>query len=154
MQIKYLADPSMHAISTCAMNANNSLWIGQSQDNQVRALWDCICLGRLGRARTARRAARGRGASTEGPPHALLRRLPALVAQIVPCGECHAATATVTAAATTRAVSCSAILPAAAQIVTYKCAKGEKFRQEKRKTFRGHNTAGYACGVGFSPDGK
>lgn len=73
VQIKYLADPSMHAIPAAAMNPTNTTWIGQSQDNKI---------------------------------------------------------------------------------VSYSCAKGEKFRHLKNKTFKGHNTAGYACGVNFSPDGK
>jgi WD40 repeat protein len=37
-------------------------------------------------------------------------------------------------------------------IVTYQC--GEKLRQMKKKTFRGHNNSGYACQIGFSPNGK
>lgn len=37
-------------------------------------------------------------------------------------------------------------------IVTYEC--GERVRQIKKKTFRGHNNAGYACKVDFSPNGK
>lgn len=40
------------------------------------------------------------------------------------------------------------------QIVSYACSKGEKFKHLKNKTFKGHNTAGYACTPGFSPDGK
>lgn len=40
------------------------------------------------------------------------------------------------------------------QIVSYACAKGEKFRMQKNKTFKGHNTAGYACSVAFSPDAR
>jgi pre-mRNA-processing factor 17 len=37
-------------------------------------------------------------------------------------------------------------------IVTYSC--GEKIRQFRKKTFRGHVVAGYACQIGFSPNGK
>lgn len=40
------------------------------------------------------------------------------------------------------------------QIVAYSCAKGEKFKLQKNKNFKGHNTAGFACSVGYSPDGK
>ena len=40
------------------------------------------------------------------------------------------------------------------QIVSYSCAKGEKFKLQKNKCFKGHNTAGYACNVAFSPDSK
>ncbi|GFH27738.1 WD_REPEATS_REGION domain-containing protein, partial [Haematococcus lacustris] len=40
------------------------------------------------------------------------------------------------------------------QIVSYSSAKGEKFRFQKNKVFKGHNTAGYACTVNFSPDSK
>jgi pre-mRNA-processing factor 17 len=40
------------------------------------------------------------------------------------------------------------------QIVSYACAKGEKFKLLKNKTFKGHNTAGYACQPNFSPDGR
>ena len=36
-------------------------------------------------------------------------------------------------------------------IVTYQC--GEKFKQLKKKTFRGHNNSGYACQIAFSPNG-
>ncbi len=38
------------------------------------------------------------------------------------------------------------------QIITYSCA-GEKFQQRGRK-FGGHVTSGFACNLGFSPDGK
>jgi pre-mRNA-processing factor 17 len=44
--------------------------------------------------------------------------------------------------------------PDLVQIVSYSCAKGEKFRMQKNKNFKGHNTAGYACGVNFSPDSR
>jgi hypothetical protein len=35
LQIKYLADPSFHAISKACMNPSSTMWLGQSQDNQV-----------------------------------------------------------------------------------------------------------------------
>ena len=35
------------------------------------------------------------------------------------------------------------------QIVIYTC--GEKFRPHKKKAFKGHMVAGYACQVDFSP---
>mmetsp|Transcript_18506 Transcript_18506/g.51945 ORF Transcript_18506/g.51945 Transcript_18506/m.51945 type:complete len:569 (-) Transcript_18506:353-2059(-) len=73
VQIKYLADPSMHSMPAVAMNPTNSVWVGQSQGNEI---------------------------------------------------------------------------------VSYACSKGEKFKHLKNKTFKGHNTAGYACTPGFSPDGK
>ena len=38
------------------------------------------------------------------------------------------------------------------KIVTYAC--GEKVRQNVKKTFQGHNNTGYACQIGFSPNGK
>jgi pre-mRNA-processing factor 17 len=38
------------------------------------------------------------------------------------------------------------------QIVVY--AAGDKFRQNRKKGFRGHNTSGYAIDVAISPDGK
>eukprot|EP01006_Ploeotia_vitrea_P006092 TRINITY_DN12254_c0_g1_i1.p1 TRINITY_DN12254_c0_g1~~TRINITY_DN12254_c0_g1_i1.p1 ORF type:complete len:521 (-),score=54.83 TRINITY_DN12254_c0_g1_i1:154-1686(-) len=38
------------------------------------------------------------------------------------------------------------------QIVTY--MQTEKFRPVRKKTFKGHVCAGYACQIGFSPDGK
>lgn len=37
-------------------------------------------------------------------------------------------------------------------IVTYFC--GDKVKQNKKKTFRGHLNSGYACQIGFSPNGK
>lgn len=37
-------------------------------------------------------------------------------------------------------------------IVVYSC--GDKVNQIKKKTFRGHNNTGFACQIGFSPDGK
>jgi pre-mRNA-processing factor 17 len=37
-------------------------------------------------------------------------------------------------------------------IVTYQC--GDRVRQIKKKTFRGHNNSGYACQIGFSPNGQ
>lgn len=43
---------------------------------------------------------------------------------------------------------------AASQIVSYACSRGEKFKLLKNKTFKGHNSAGYACQPNFSPDGK
>ncbi|KAF5834400.1 WD40-repeat-containing domain protein [Dunaliella salina] len=73
VQIKYLADPSMHSMPAVAMNPTNTVWVGQSQGNEI---------------------------------------------------------------------------------VSYACSKGEKFKHLKNKTFKGHNTAGYACTPGFSPDGK
>jgi hypothetical protein len=30
----------------------------------------------------------------------------------------------------------------------------DKFRINKKKAFKGHNTAGYGCGLTMSPDGK
>lgn len=39
------------------------------------------------------------------------------------------------------------------QVVSYTVSK-DRFKQNRKKTFKGHNTAGYACQVGFSPDGK
>jgi hypothetical protein len=41
---------------------------------------------------------------------------------------------------------------ARAQIVTYMTK--DRFKQNRKKTFKGHNTAGYACQVNFSPDSK
>lgn len=38
------------------------------------------------------------------------------------------------------------------QVVTYSAK--DRFRQNRKKTFKGHNTAGYACQVNFSPDGR
>uniref|UniRef100_A0A061R092 Pre-mRNA-processing factor 17 n=1 Tax=Tetraselmis sp. GSL018 TaxID=582737 RepID=A0A061R092_9CHLO len=38
------------------------------------------------------------------------------------------------------------------QIVTY--STKEKFRQNRKKVFKGHTVAGYACQVNFSPDSK
>eukprot|EP00051_Salpingoeca_urceolata_P030841 m.9756 g.9756 ORF g.9756 m.9756 type:complete len:557 (-) comp3588_c0_seq1:159-1829(-) len=38
------------------------------------------------------------------------------------------------------------------KIVTY--GAGGRFRPNQKKTFKGHMTAGYACNVGFSADGK
>lgn len=35
LQIKYYADPSMHAIPAACMNPTNTMWLGQSMDNQV-----------------------------------------------------------------------------------------------------------------------
>ena len=37
-------------------------------------------------------------------------------------------------------------------IVVYSC--GEKVRQLKKKVFKGHNNSGYACQIGFSPNGQ
>ena len=37
------------------------------------------------------------------------------------------------------------------QILIY---SADNFRQNRKKRFAGHSTAGYACQVGFSPDGK
>ncbi|OLY77668.1 Pre-mRNA-processing factor 17 [Smittium mucronatum] len=38
------------------------------------------------------------------------------------------------------------------QILVWSCT--DKFRQNKKKEFSGHLVAGYACQMGFSPDGK
>ncbi|KAH8927220.1 WD40 repeat-like protein, partial [Atractiella rhizophila] len=38
------------------------------------------------------------------------------------------------------------------QIFIY--STGESFRQNRKKAFRGHTVAGYACEIAFSPDGK
>lgn len=71
VQIKYIADPSMHSIPAISLHPAGTYFIGQSLDNQV---------------------------------------------------------------------------------VTY--STKERFRQNRKKTFRGHNTAGYACQVNFSPDAR
>jgi hypothetical protein len=39
------------------------------------------------------------------------------------------------------------------QVLTYMVKDG-RFKSMKNKTFKGHNTAGYACQVNTSPDGK
>ncbi|EFJ39885.1 hypothetical protein VOLCADRAFT_78216 [Volvox carteri f. nagariensis] len=39
------------------------------------------------------------------------------------------------------------------QVLTYMIKDG-RFKSQKNKTFKGHNTAGYACQVNTSPDGK
>jgi pre-mRNA-processing factor 17 len=39
------------------------------------------------------------------------------------------------------------------QVLTYSCAEG-RFKASRKKTFRGHSTAGYACAVDCSPDGR
>jgi pre-mRNA-processing factor 17 len=39
------------------------------------------------------------------------------------------------------------------QVLTYSVKEG-RFKQNRKKTFKGHNTAGYACQVGFSPDAR
>lgn len=39
------------------------------------------------------------------------------------------------------------------QVVTYMVAK-DRFKHLKNKTFKGHNTAGYACQPNFSPDAR
>jgi pre-mRNA-processing factor 17 len=38
------------------------------------------------------------------------------------------------------------------QILTY--TGDAKFKPTRKKTFKGHVTAGYACGLGFSPDSR
>jgi pre-mRNA-processing factor 17 len=38
------------------------------------------------------------------------------------------------------------------QILVY--STKDKFRQNRKKSFTGHVTAGYACQIGFSPDGQ
>jgi len=35
VQVKYIADPSMHAISTATVTQNGKWWLGQSADNQI-----------------------------------------------------------------------------------------------------------------------
>lgn len=40
------------------------------------------------------------------------------------------------------------------QVVVYSCKDPEKVKVNKKKSFRGHNTAGYACGISFSPNGQ
>jgi len=37
------------------------------------------------------------------------------------------------------------------KIVTF--GARDRFRQNAKKVFKGHNVAGYACNLGFSPDG-
>lgn len=39
------------------------------------------------------------------------------------------------------------------RVVVYSCKDPEKVKINKRKGFGGHNTAGYACGLTFSPNG-
>ena len=38
-------------------------------------------------------------------------------------------------------------------IIVYQTS-GEKMKCMKKKVFKGHNNAGYACQVGFSPNGQ
>jgi len=71
VQIKYIADPSMHSMPAVAVNPSGTHLVGQSLDNTV-----CIF------------------------------------------------------------------------------AVGNKFRMNRKRVFRGHNTAGYACQLNFSPDGR
>eukprot|EP00128_Syssomonas_multiformis_P010503 Colp12_sorted_trinity150504_noHs@848 len=71
VDIKYIADPGMHAISTVSLHPNGNWFAGQSNDNQI---------------------------------------------------------------------------------VVY--STKDRFRQNHKKTFKGHNVASYACGIGFSPDGS
>jgi pre-mRNA-processing factor 17 len=71
VQVQYIADPAMHAISAAAASPDGKWWVGQSADNSI---------------------------------------------------------------------------------VTY--SAGEKVRQNRKKTLKGHASAGYACGVGFSHDGR
>ncbi|MEW5301226.1 MAG: hypothetical protein WDW38_004777 [Sanguina aurantia] len=72
VQIKYIADPSMHSVPAVVLHPSKNFFLGQSMDNQI---------------------------------------------------------------------------------VTYAC-KDNKFKPQKNKTFKGHNTAGTACQIGFSPDAK
>ena len=39
------------------------------------------------------------------------------------------------------------------RVVIYTC-KDPKVKINKKKSFHGHNTAGYACGISFSPNGQ
>jgi pre-mRNA-processing factor 17 len=71
VQVKYIADPSLHAITSAATSPNGQWWCGQSADNRI---------------------------------------------------------------------------------VTY--SANERFKFNKKKNFRGHNSAGYACQVGFSNDSR
>lgn len=71
VQIKYIADPSMHSIPSITLHPSGNYFSGQSQDNQI---------------------------------------------------------------------------------VTY--STKERFRLNRKKTFKGHTSAGYACQVSFSPDGR
>ena len=48
-QIKYLADPSMHSMPAVAMNPTNSVWVGQSQDNQVCSVYEQKSLSKFKR---------------------------------------------------------------------------------------------------------
>ena len=50
-----------------------------------------------------------------------------------------------------RSSSVFKVLVAARQILVYST---DNFRQARNKRFAGHSVAGYACQVGFSPDGK
>ncbi|KAK2075528.1 hypothetical protein QBZ16_001636 [Prototheca wickerhamii] len=70
VQIKYIADPGMHAISAVSVTPNKKWWCGQSMDNQI---------------------------------------------------------------------------------VTYSAT--ERVKPNRKKTFKGHTVAGYACEVSYSPDG-
>jgi pre-mRNA-processing factor 17 len=71
VQVKYIADPSLHAISAAALSNSGKWWVGQSADNQV---------------------------------------------------------------------------------LTY--TGDDRTRPMRKKTFRGHSSAGYACQLGFSPDDR
>jgi hypothetical protein len=40
VQVKYIADPSMHAIASVGLSPNKKWWCGQSMDNQSKhARW-------------------------------------------------------------------------------------------------------------------
>lgn len=40
------------------------------------------------------------------------------------------------------------------RVVVYSCKDADKVRLNKKKSFGGHNVAGYACGLTFSPNGQ
>jgi pre-mRNA-processing factor 17 len=93
VQVKYIADPSMHAISSVSLTPNGKWWCGQSMDNQGKfsAVFRC---------------------NTWTLVFMLFNFLYA--------------------------------------VLTY--SANDRVKPNRKKTFKGHSVAGYACQIAFSHD--
>lgn len=131
---RYIADPSMHSMPAITPNPTNTAIICQSLDNQVGAWCLVMCLS-VPCVSVTTRAVCLLLSVTCTPLLRTKQQAHPLLLSLLPPPPHH-----------------TIALHHPLQIVTY--LTKDRFKQNRKKTFKGHNTAGYACQVNFSPDAK
>lgn len=128
VQIKYIADPAMHAISAVSVTPNKKWWCGQSMDNKSEGVW----------------AVGGPLSSCEGESNACMEVVPV-------CGG--AETSVLVLDLPTLPVVCRPLVdilinfqnaPSTLTVVTYSAT--DRVKPNTKKTFAGHNVAGKCRG--------